>query len=196
MIDKNNKCNMSKNINNKKSKTSQNTNDEKNLMQIEKIKIPKGIKNSNNEQNKYKEKREDLFNKYTNAKAISKLKGDYTFESLLGANLDTIQNLNYDNYYNSLIDDLNANDKNNNIYNYNNGMNSTNNMNNEDNNSTYLDILSALKENNLVKIKKIPINNNEIDFHLNNKKQIILSENIDTNNEEQSNINISFITFI
>ena len=191
MIDKNNKCNMSKNINNKKSKTSQNTNDGKNVMQIEKIKIPKGIKNNNNEQNKYKEKREDLFSKYTNAKAIPKLKGDYTFESLLGANLDTIQNLNYDNYYNSLIDDLNPNDKNNNIFNYNNSMNNTNNMNNEDNNSTYIDILSALKENNFAKIKKIPINNNEIDFHQNNKKQIILSENIDTNNEEQNNINIS-----
>ena len=205
-------ANKEKDKNNKICKTSRNTNDinldkidepkiekENDLLQMGTIRIPKGIKNNTTknsminikiDQNK---KREDLFNKYTNAKAISKLKGDYTFESLLGANLDTIQNLNYDNYYNSLIDDFVLNDKMNNI-NYNNINNNNNNINIEDNNSTYLDILSALKENNYIKIKKKPIINNEVDNIQKNKidkNQIMLSENIDTNIDEQNDNNIN-----
>ena len=201
-------ANKKKDKNNKICKTSRNSNDinldkidepkiekENDLLQMDTIRIPKGIKNNTTknsiinikiDQNK---KREDLFNKYTNAKALSKLKGDYTFESLLGANLDTIQNLNYDNYYNSLIDDFVLNDKMNNI-NYNNINN--NNINIEDNNSTYLDILSALKENNYIKITKKPVINNEVDNIQKNKidkNQIMLSENIDTNIDEQTDNN-------
>ena len=197
--------------NNKYGKTSETINNgNNNLMKIGKIKVPKGIKNNNiiknslsvldlkNEQNKKKEKIEDLFNKYNKSKAITKLKGDYTFESLLGANLDTIQNLNYENYDNSLIDDLIINDKNNNNINYNNNFTNFNsNINNEDNNSTYIDILTALKENTLAKINKKSIINNDIDKFQNNninkkeKNQITKSENIDTNNEEGNDNNIN-----